>query len=136
MRHFIQKKRSMLNLRFRVIAIFCAVSHLCCQGVWADPETAAEDSFKSTAIGTMPESEPLASWINTYNVLVIDAVLQRYPLSSVIDVPDFFSKIKYPGMPVASVDTHKWTISPRGFALAGATSEIRCAAYAVARWGF
>ena len=47
------------------------------------------------AIAAMPESEPLASWINTYNALVIDAVLQRYPLASVSEVPDFFSKIMY-----------------------------------------
>jgi hypothetical protein len=48
-----------------------------------------------TAIGDMPESEPLASWINTYNALVVDAVLQRYPIGGVGDVPDFFSKIMY-----------------------------------------
>ena len=48
------------------------------------------------AIAVIPESEPLSSWINTYNLLVIDAVLQRYPLVSFTDVPEFFSKIKYP----------------------------------------
>ena len=60
-------------------------------------DTAARKDLAAfvSAIGVMPESEPLASWINTYNALVVDAVLQRYPIGSVGDVPDFFSKIMY-----------------------------------------
>lgn len=37
--------------------------------------------------------ERMAFWINAYNACVIDMVLDRYPLKSVMDVPDFF-KIK------------------------------------------
>ena len=60
-------------------------------------DTAARQDLDAfiAAIGSMPESEPLASWINTYNALVVHAVLQRYPIASVGDVPNFFSKITY-----------------------------------------
>ena len=52
------------------------------------------------SIARMPESEPLSSWINAYNVLVIHAVLERYPLKSVKDAEGgdfrFFREIRYP----------------------------------------
>ena len=67
------------------------------------------------AIASMPEGEPLASWINTYNALVIDAVVQRYPLASVTDVPDFFSKIMYKvaGKERSMDDVENGVIRPR-----------------------
>lgn len=43
---------------------------------------------------TMPEEEPLASWIDVYNAMVIQLVVERYPIRSVMDVPDFFKKLK------------------------------------------
>ena len=47
----------------------------------------------------MPETEPLSSWINAYNALVVDAVLKLYPLQSVKDAVGgdfkFFSEIHY-----------------------------------------
>jgi len=52
------------------------------------------DAFVA-AVGTMPEAEPLSSWINAYNALVIHSVLQHYPIKSVNDVPGFFKSIKY-----------------------------------------
>lgn len=33
-----------------------------------------------------------AYWVNTYNILVIRAVLEYYPISSVDEVPDFFTR--------------------------------------------
>ena len=51
------------------------------------------------AIARMPDSEPLSSWVNAYNVLVIRAVLERYPLKSVKDAEGgdfrFFREIRY-----------------------------------------
>ena len=51
------------------------------------------------AIAQMPDSEPLSSWINSYNALVIHAVLERYPLASVKDAEGgdfkFFREILY-----------------------------------------
>ncbi len=46
------------------------------------------------AAADMPEGEPLSSWLNVYNALVIQLVLERYPLGSVMDVPDFFKALK------------------------------------------
>ena len=47
----------------------------------------------------MSDSEPLSSWVNAYNVLVIRAVLERYPLKSVKDAEGgdfrFFREIRY-----------------------------------------
>ena len=51
------------------------------------------------AIARMPETEPLSSWINAYNALVVHAVLERYPLASVKDAVGgdfrFFREIRY-----------------------------------------
>ena len=38
------------------------------------------------------DNDRLAFWLNTYNALVLDAVLDNWPLASVRDVPGFFSK--------------------------------------------
>ena len=43
--------------------------------------------------GTGPKA--LAFYINAYNALVIKAVVQRYPISSVMKVPGFFDKLKF-----------------------------------------
>lgn len=36
-----------------------------------------------------------AFWINTYNILVIDGIIEHYPLKSPLDVDGFFDKKKY-----------------------------------------
>ncbi|WP_281541374.1 DUF547 domain-containing protein [Maribacter aestuarii] len=36
-----------------------------------------------------------AFWINTYNLLVIDGIVENYPLKSPLDVPGFFDKKKH-----------------------------------------
>ena len=55
-------------------------------GLHADAEARARLETYVEAIGGMTENEPLSSWINTYNALVVHAVLERYPLASVKDV--------------------------------------------------
>ncbi len=54
-------------------------------GLHADSAATAQLQDYVEAIAGMPESEPLSSWINTYNALVVHAVLERYPLQSVKD---------------------------------------------------
>ncbi len=65
----------------------------------ADQAAKAQLQAYADAIARMPESEPLSSWINAYNVLVIHAVLERYPLKSVKDAEGgdfrFFREIRY-----------------------------------------
>lgn len=61
----------------------------------ADAEGRAQLTAFLDEVATMPESEPLASWLNVYNALVAQFVLERYPLGSVMDVPDFFSKLTH-----------------------------------------
>ena len=46
-------------------------------------------AFLEAAAG-MSERAPLSSWLNVYNALVIEAVLQRYPTGSVMDDKGFF----------------------------------------------
>lgn len=60
----------------------------------ADAEGRAQLTAFLDEVAQMPESEPLASWLNAYNALVAQFVLERYPLGSVMDVPDFFSELK------------------------------------------
>ena len=68
-------------------------------GLQADTAATAQLQNYVEAIGRMPETEPLSSWINTYNALVVHAVLERYPLKSVKDAEGgdfrFFREIRY-----------------------------------------
>lgn len=64
-------------------------------GLKADPVAMADLAAFVTAVGSMPESEPLSSWLNAYNAIVVKAVVDRYPLRSVRDVPGFFDRIRY-----------------------------------------
>jgi hypothetical protein len=43
----------------------------------------------------MREDEPIASWINVYNALVVMSVVDRYPLRSVREVPGFFDAYRH-----------------------------------------
>lgn len=38
----------------------------------------------------MREDEPLATWLNVYNALVVTSIIDRYPIHSVRDVSGFF----------------------------------------------
>ena len=68
-------------------------------GLQADAAAVSQLQTYVEAIGRMPEAEPLASWINAYNALVIHAVLERYPMKSVKDAEGgdfrFFKEIRY-----------------------------------------
>lgn len=46
------------------------------------------------AAASMDASAPLSAWLNVYNALVIQLVLERYPIASVMKVPGFFKELK------------------------------------------
>ena len=68
-------------------------------GLKKDAKAKAQLQTYVEALARMPETEPLSSWINAYNALVVDAVLQRYPMKSVKDAEGgdfrFFREIHY-----------------------------------------
>ncbi len=52
------------------------------------------DRLTSTAVSSLNRSEQLAFWINLYNTLTVDLVLDHYPVSSILRInisPGFFS---------------------------------------------
>ena len=48
-----------------------------------------------SAVASMNESEPLSSWLNAYNALVVKSVVDHYPIRSVKDVDGFFDRIEH-----------------------------------------
>lgn len=64
-------------------------------GLRGDPEAMARLERFRVAVAEMPESEPLSSWLNAYNALVVSAIVERYPLASVRDVPGFFDRARH-----------------------------------------
>lgn len=61
----------------------------------ADARARADlDRFLASA-ATMPESEPLSSWLNVYNALVVKSVLAHRPIASVQRVPGFFDRERH-----------------------------------------
>lgn len=64
-------------------------------GLAADAESMARlDGFLAD-VATMSDDEPLASWLNAYNAIVVREVVRRYPLRSVRDVPGFFDRVRH-----------------------------------------
>lgn len=51
--------------------------------------------IKKAKPSEMEENEKMAFYINGYNLLVIKSIVEKYPLSSVMDVPGFFDSKKY-----------------------------------------
>ena len=49
--------------------------------------------IRSARPGTLDREGKLAFWINAYNILTIDLVLQHYPLDSIRDIGSFFSPV-------------------------------------------
>lgn len=49
--------------------------------------------IRSARPGTLDREAKLAFWINAYNILTIDLVLQHYPLDSIRDIGSFFSPV-------------------------------------------
>lgn len=64
-------------------------------GLQADSAAKADLETFLQSVASMPESEPLSSWINAYNAIVVKAVTDRYPIRSVRDVPGFFDRLRY-----------------------------------------
>jgi hypothetical protein len=52
-------------------------------------------AFVESAVRMSPQA-PLASWLNVYNALVVQQVLERYPIDSVMAVSGFFDKLRHP----------------------------------------
>lgn len=61
----------------------------------ADANSMADLGRFLTAVGEMPQAEPLSSWLNAYNALVVKAVADRHPIRSVRDVPGFFDRVRH-----------------------------------------
>lgn len=50
------------------------------------------DLMKWAEVETFSKEETIAFWVNSYNLIVIDGVIDLYPISSVNAVSDFFTK--------------------------------------------
>ncbi|MEM1414366.1 MAG: DUF547 domain-containing protein [Myxococcota bacterium] len=61
----------------------------------ADEEAMANLDRFLASVATMSESEGLASWLNAYNATVVKAVVDRYPMRSVMDTPGFFDRVPH-----------------------------------------
>jgi hypothetical protein len=53
------------------------------------------DSAKAISVTTSDAKNYQAFWINTYNLLVINGIVNNYPLKSPLDVAGFFDKKKH-----------------------------------------
>lgn len=47
------------------------------------------------SLEAMADDASLADWLNAYNALVVHAVIARYPIDSVMSVPDFFKAKRF-----------------------------------------
>ncbi len=47
------------------------------------------------AVAEMDEDEPLSSWLNAYNAIIVAEVVERYPLDSVREVDGFFDSARH-----------------------------------------
>ncbi len=64
----------------------------------ADAMKALADYRKSVAsakVETLTKKEQLAFYLNAYNATVLGAILERYPIESVMKVDGFFKKLEY-----------------------------------------
>jgi hypothetical protein len=62
-------------------------------GLSADPAARRDLSAFVAALGEMDDDEPLASWLNAYNALVVSSVVEHHPVRSVRDIDGFFDRI-------------------------------------------
>ncbi|PHN95413.1 DUF547 domain-containing protein [Maribacter sp. 6B07] len=62
-----------------------------------DPKSlnAVLEIAKSISVSKSDAIQYQAFWINAYNLLVIDGIVNNYPLKSPLDVPGFFDKTKH-----------------------------------------
>jgi hypothetical protein len=61
----------------------------------ADAQSMTDLNAAYTSVGSMPESAPLADWLNAYNIVVVKAIVDRYPIRSVRDVGGFFDRVQH-----------------------------------------
>ncbi|AKF06221.1 DUF547 domain-containing protein [Sandaracinus amylolyticus] len=47
------------------------------------------------SVATMREDEPLSSWLNAYDAIVVSEIVERWPLESVMRVPGFFDRERH-----------------------------------------
>lgn len=64
-------------------------------GLAADPRARADLDRFLASVAAMPEDEPLASWLNAYDAIVVSEIARRWPLASVRDVPGFFDRVTH-----------------------------------------
>jgi hypothetical protein len=80
----------------RVLAAHVRRGRVDYAGLKADRHARAQLDAFLAAVASMPESAPLSDWLNAYNALVIQLVLERYPLDSVSSVAGFFKTLERP----------------------------------------
>lgn len=51
--------------------------------------------FEDIDLSELSSNEQMAVWINAYNVMMIKAIVNHYPISSPLDVPGIFDKEKH-----------------------------------------
>lgn len=61
----------------------------------ADPAARADLDRFLASVAAMPEDEPLASWLNAYNAIVVREIVTRWPLESVMRVPGLFDRARH-----------------------------------------
>src|SRR5690242_7702758 len=64
-------------------------------GLKADATAMTDLNAAYTSLGSMPDSAPLADWINAYNIVVVKSIVDRYPLRSVRGVNGFFDAVRH-----------------------------------------
>ena len=61
----------------------------------ADAAAMSDLNAAYTSLGAMPDSAPLADWLNAYNIVVVKSIVDRYPLRSVRGVNGFFDSVRH-----------------------------------------
>ncbi len=86
---------------------YVQVPHVDYAAIHADSVQLAElrQIIADFSIDNLPVQSQKAFWINAYNLLVIGAVIDRYPLQSPKDIAGFFDRYSYPAAGAA------WTLN-------------------------
>lgn len=77
----------------RVLAAHAHAGGVDYAGLAADPAARAELDRFVASLASMPDGAGLADWLNAYNAIVIDRIVDRWPIASVRDVPGFFDRL-------------------------------------------
>ncbi len=79
----------------RVLAAYARADGFDYAGLKADAARKADLARFLTSVAEMDDDEPLASWLNAYDAIVVSEVVARYPLASVRDVDGFFDHMEH-----------------------------------------